>query len=264
MTGGRKGEGDRMLRLCCVLRLTTGFWLACVVVACAASPTRPLPLPVSASPMEVLATLRRQEDTIHSLRARFSATLRHGGTARRAEGVLLIKKPDRFRLRLLSPFGFTVFDYVADGTHARMELPLEGKQLVDDEITTQSTFSPLDFRQAFLRGEAAFPGRCTPGAAGAEVVVDCRTDRNVRLREIRIVRVTGTVTRETSFDSEQTHAVLQFDDYRIIDGLPVPFAIELRSPERDVTVQITLRTYEINPVLADALFEVAGAAGPAS
>ena len=237
--------------------------LACVIVACAPRLPRP-PVSVTAEPAAVFAAVRQREDEIHSLRARFSATVRQGENLRSAEGVLLVKNPDRFRLRLLSPFGFTVFDYVSHGTHGRMELPLEGKQLVDDEIGAQSPFSPVDFRQAFLRGEAAFPGRCTPEATGAEVVVDCRNERGGRLREIRIAETTATVTRETSFDNEQPRAILQFDDYRVVDGLPVPFAIALQSPERNLTVQIVLRTYEINPVLADALFEPAAAAGPAS
>jgi hypothetical protein len=252
----RLRSADRLL-------VGAGLCLVCAVVACAPR-LAPPPVSIATDPAAVLALVRQREDTLHTLRARFSATVHHGETVRRAEGVLLIKKPDRFRLRLLSPFGFTVFDYVTHGAHARMELPLEGKQLTDEEIGTQSAFLPLDFRQAFLRGAAAFPGQCTPEAAGAEVVVACRDERNVRLREIRIARATGTVSREISFDSEQPRAVLRFDDYRVVDGLPVPFAIELQSPARQITVQITLRTYEINPVLADALFEVAGAAGHAS
>ena len=243
--------------------LVVGVCLVCTAVACAPRAAPP-PMAVAADPDEVLAAVRQREDTIHTLRARFSATVHHSESERRAEGVLLVKKPDRFRLRLLSPFGFTVFDYVSHGMHGRMELPLEGKQLVDDEIGAQSPFSPVDFRQAFLRGPEAFPGRCTPQAAGAEVVVNCRDAGGARLREVRIAGATGTVTRETSFDGDQPRAILQFDDYRVVDGLPVPFAIELRLPDRGVTVLIALRTYEINPLLADALFDAADATGHAS
>jgi len=244
-----------------VERLLAALCLAAAAVACTPRVVLP-PVPVATDPAEVLAMVRQREDTIHTLRARFSATLHQGENVRRAEGVLLVKKPDRFRLRLLSPLGFTVFDYVSQGMHGRMELPLEGKQLVDDEITAQSPFSPIDFRQAFLRGEAAFPGQCTAQAASAEVVIDCRDDGGAGVRQIRIANATGTVTREISFDGAQPRAILQFDDYRVVDGVAVPFAIELQSPERGVTVQIALRTYEINPVLADGLF--AAAAGHAS
>src|SRR5205085_10418214 len=105
-----------------------------------------------------------------------------------------------------------VFDYVTQGAHARMELPLEGTRLEDDAITTQSAFSPLDFRQAFLRGDAAYPGDCTARAAAAEVVVECRNDAGLR-REIYIGRASGTVTREISFADGQPRFVMTFSDY---------------------------------------------------
>lgn len=242
-------------------KLGVGLCLACGVTSC--RPRIVPPAPVSGQADQIYAMVRAREDQVQSLRARFSATVQQGETARRAEGILLIKKPDRFRLRLLSPFGFTVFDYVAQGAHARMELPLEGKQLVDDAIAAQSAFSPLDFRQAFLRGDAAFPGRCVPHVAEAEVVVECSNDTGV-LREIRIARATATVTREISFVDAQPRLIMTFDDYRSVGGMPLPFAIQLSAPERRVTMQIALRTYEINPVLADTLFDAARAAGPAS
>ncbi len=228
--------------------------LMSVVAACARPAARPPELP-PASAAEVFAVMRRREETIRTLRARFSAVVHQGDTERRAEGVLLVKKPDRFRLRLLSPFGFTVFDYAVSATHATMELPLEGKRLRDDEIGTQSAFAPSDLRQAFLRGSAAFPGACTPTDSGTEVTVECVGDASTGRREIQIARATATVSRETSFDGDTPRLIITFTDYRVIGGLPLPFSIELRVPPRQVTMQITLRSYEVNPVLDDALFD---------
>ena len=48
--------------------------------------------------------------------------------------------------------------------------------------------------------------------------------------------------------------VMTFADYRLVEGVPLPFAIELRVPQQDVTLEIGLRAYDINPVLADGLF----------
>jgi hypothetical protein len=234
-----------------------GLWLLGVVVACAPRAALP-PVTAAADPAEVFAMVRQREDAIHTLRARFSATVHRSENARRAEGVLLVKKPDRFRLRLLSPFGFTIFDYVTSGAHTRMELPLEGKRLVDDEIAAQSFFSAADLRQAFLRGAAAFPGRCTPQANGAEVTVECHAPGDAR-REVHIARATATVSEEISFTGEAPRVVITFRDYRTVDGVPLPFAIELRAPGRQVAMQIALRSYEINPALADTLFDGADA-----
>ncbi len=236
------------------LRLAAlGMGLVTIGVACATRRAAP-PVLGPADPAEVFAAVRRREDAILSLRARFSVTVQQDENVRRAEGVLLVKKPDRFRLRLLSPFGFTVFDYVTSGAHMRMELPLEGKRLVDDEIATQSAFSPVDLRQAFLRGAAAFPGYCTPQAAGAEVSVECRDAPGDVRREIRIARATATVSQEISFAGDVPRVVMTFAEYRTVEGIPLPFAIELRAPARHVTMQIALRSYDLNPVLADTLF----------
>jgi RNase P/RNase MRP subunit p29 len=98
--------------------------------------------------------------------ARFAAELRNGETVRKADGVLLVKKPDRFRLRLMSFLGPTVLDYTSVAEHTRIELPLQGKHVVDGEVPSDAAMSPADLRQAFLRADAAFPGECTPQAEG--------------------------------------------------------------------------------------------------
>jgi len=255
--GARQGLQTRGVTAIVVLILALGL------AACAPRPAA-LPLDDATAALDAAAlyeSLREREDRMQTLRARFSATVHSGDSQRRAEGVLLVKKPQQFRLRLLSPFGFTVFDYAAQGAHARMQLPLEGKELVDTEIDTQSGFSPIDFRRAFLRGDEAFPGSCDLHSDTVEVVVTCRAEDGLWWREIRIARATATVTRESTFAGEQLHSVMQFGDYRLVDGMAVPFAIELRTPPRSVTVQIVVRAYEVNPTLTDALFDAATGGG---
>jgi hypothetical protein len=225
------------------------------ITACApAVPRVASPTQIAADPEVAYAALRRREDAIRTLRARFSATVHQGDTVRHADGVLLVKKPDRFRMRLLSPFGLTVFDYTSWDAHARMELPLQGKRFTDGEIASGGPFAPADLRQAFLRGGAAFPGRCTPRAAGAETVVDCRDGAGVVLREIRIEPRAQTVSEEISFTDSQPHLLMRFTDYREVGAATLPFSIELAYPRRDVVLEITLRGYEVNPALADHLF----------
>src|SRR4029077_17363035 len=116
-----------------------------------------------------LAALRAEEDRVHSLRARFSSVTRMPGAERSADGVLLVAKPDRFRLRLMLPFGLTVFDYLNVGDHSWMTLPLADPQ----QRAHAQEFAPFsrdDLGQAFLRGAYAFPGDCTAAAADAAQV----------------------------------------------------------------------------------------------
>ena len=212
---------------------------------------------VLADPAAVYAAVRRAEDSVQTMRARFSATVHQGDNVRQADGVLVVKKPDRFRMRLLSPFGLTVFDYTSWDGHARMELPLEGKRLSDSEITAESAFTPGDLRQAFLRAGAAFPGRCTPRAAAAETIVECRDAEGTLLRVLHIEQRTQTITEEVSFASGVPHLTMQYDDYRAVGAALLPFAIHLSYPERQVTLAISVRNYEVNPALADELFSCA-------
>lgn len=181
-------------------------------------PLRPAEAPRLASgggvadPAQLYATIRLREDGIQTLRTRFRAVVHRGDEVRRADGVLVVKKPDRFRLRLLSPFGLTVFDYVSSGNHARMTLPLEGKVFSDEEIAPNAPFGPADLRPAFLRGDAAFPGQCVPRPEDAEAVIRCVDGSGTVLRETRIEAQAQTIRQETSFADNQARLITDFAD----------------------------------------------------
>ncbi len=233
-----------------------GIMLVGGLAACAPRVTPPPAVSRSdTDPAAVYAAVRRDEGRVRALRARFSVRVHRGDEIRDAYGVLLVKKPDQFRVRLLSAFGLTVFDYVSRASHAQMSLPLEGKRFLDAEITDKTAFSPADMRQAFLRGSDAFPGSCSAQAEQGETVVTCKDPSDRVLRLIRIAPGTSTIRQEISFVSAQPQLVMQFGDHRPVDGLELPFAIELSYPERMVHLSITVRSYEVNPTLPDSLFD---------
>ena len=221
------------------------------MAACASHETRvrePVTLP------EATYAAVRQRESIQTLRARFSLEMRGGNEERRADGVLLVKKPDRFRLRLLSAFGFTVFDYTSVGTHARMELPLEGKRFVDGEIPAHAAFSPADMRTAFL-GAGMVSDRCVPAVARAQdAVLLCFGKDEVVTRRLVVDSATATIRQETDFAGGLPYLVMEFDDYRPVGRAVLPFAIDLHYPERNLRLKISVRRYEVNPVLPDGLF----------
>ena len=231
--------------------------------ACAARHAAP-PAWLAGSADDVYAGLRRRETEIQNLRARFSAVFQTSGseaTVRRASGVLLVKKPDRFRLRLLSPFGFTVFDYVSSGEHVRIELPLQGKILFDGEADRGGPFSPRLLRQQFLR-ESPFVGHCSDETDAELVYLSCREADGPMLRRINLERSSGRVRREVMFDAarNQLEFVVDYSDYRPVSGIDLPFAISLATESQKLTV--TVAAYEVNPPLADDLFVAADAAAP--
>ncbi len=224
--------------------------------ACARqAPAPPAALSAGADPAEIFASVLRQEEQIHTLRARFSAEFASHTAVRRAGGVLLVKKPDCFRLRLLSPFGLTVFDYTSCGKHARIELPLEGKHIDDAESEAGTQFPLALLRRQFLRTAAETSERCTPEAREAAVVVSCRDAAGAVQHEFDIDRHTATLSREVSHDAQT-----QYEDYRPVGGLRLPFAITVVS--EPYVLHVTVAGYEVNPTLQDALFDPPGAAEP--
>ena len=233
---------------------------AAVVGGCTSlMPPAVTPRPGGGDPRAVYASVRRNAAAVTSLRARFSAEMRRGEEQRAAEGVLLVKKPDRFRIRLLSAFGFTIFDYTTDDAHAHMALPLEGKEFSDADIAVHASFSPAEMRDLFLRDD---PGeeRCIAKARGAETLVQCTDPDGGLERQLFIQSDTETLTREIAFTDGHPRVVMEFAEYRSVSGVRLPFHIALTYPQRNVSLQIAARAYEVNPVLPDDLFDGAGAA----
>lgn len=224
--------------------------LVCLLAACAKQPVRPgAALPEA--PAERLAAVRAAEDRVQTLRARFTSVTHLPSGERSADGVLLVAKPDRFRLRLMLPIGITVFDFLSVGDQTWIVSPFaEPNQPGGDEAF--AAFSREDLGAAFLRGPYAFPGACAAAPAGdGEVAAECTVD-GTRRRSLRIGR--AGISEETSFGDRGARLRIRYGDYRDVDGVAVPFRITLDYPQRNQSVDITIDTYEVNPVLPATAF----------
>jgi hypothetical protein len=226
------------------------LWLT--VAGCPAR--QPLPVMAPADPATVLSTVRAREDAIRSLRAQFSTHTQTPAGERSADGVLLVKKPDAFRLRLYLPFGLTVFDYVSVGERVQIVLPMEGRVVDSPPTGDLAVFSQDDLGQAFLRGGRAFPGTCRPDGDGDGVRVDCTRADGTLQRRIRIDARTATIAEEVSYRDGAERLVMRFEDYRVADGGVLPYRIQLTEPQRSMSVTIAVRRYEVNPELRAELF----------
>jgi outer membrane lipoprotein-sorting protein len=200
----------------------------------------------------VLGEVQQREGSIGSLRASFRATAFHGSDESDVQGVLLVRKADRFRMRLMLPFGITVLDYVSHADRTWTLLPLaKGGDAEEARL-----FSPADVRETFLRGTAAFPGSCSATSESPQIVqVACRScDDCPLLRSLRLDRRSGTIAEETSYDGGEPRLAIRYEDYREVAGLPLPFHIVMTYPARRLKVEIHIRAYEVNPELKDELF----------
>lgn len=237
-------------------RLAVVGWLALLgLVSCRT--TRQVGVPVaSTDPATIFAMVREREAHIGTLRARFNADTQRGDEKHSADGVLLVMKPDRFRLRLMLPLGLTVFDYVSWGGHAQMSLPMENRVVSDPAADNHLAFTHEDLAQAFLRGPKAFPGTCTPSHDDpADVVVLCRDGSGTIVRRMRIDLHNATPLDETSYQAGQPRLIIRYGDYRLVDDTLLPFRIAMRYPQQNVSLDITIQRYEVNPRLADSLFQ---------
>jgi hypothetical protein len=224
-----------------------------LILAACSKARRPLPEP-PAAPEVLLARVEAREAAIRTLRARFSSVATRGSEERRAEGVLLVKKPDRFRLRLLAPLGFTVFDYTSVAGRTHMVLPLRDAPK-NAPPPADVPVSPADLQDTFLRGASAVPETCEPRHADGTVLVTCRDQDGRMLRLLSISPSEGTLSQEITLRDGQPRVVARYSDYRRVDSTQLPFAIEIAYPAGDVRMRIAVRSYEVNPALADDLFE---------
>jgi len=252
----RRAAVSQRSRRGAVQRSRRGAVLAAVCfAACSARAPESVSLPHTDAG-ELLARVRANEESIRSLRAHFQSRSRHAGQTREAEGVLIVSKPERFRMRLMLPFGMTVFDCVGREDGTWISLPLN-----DDRAPLPADlafFSRENLGAAFLRGSYAFPGTCSVSRAderGADVI--CRGGGDAEItRTLRLDRRDATLREESTIDHGTPRLVIRYEDYRRVANVLVPFRIALSDPGRDLSVEISIEGYEVNPSLTDDLFAV--------
>lgn len=214
--------------------------LLLLAVAGCARPPAPLP-PVAGDPLD---TLRARTADITTVRARFSAVAQFGGEDRQASGVLLARRPDALRLRLIAPFGFTVLDYTRNGDHAAVWLPAGSAGPAPPDV---ALFTHLGIDDALP------PESCSAGASeGALTVYRCALPPH---GERLLALDPDTATLRSAHDWFDGRPVLSrtYDDYRLVGGVPLPYRLSLHTAEG--TVEVRIDAYELNPPLGADAFQ---------
>jgi outer membrane lipoprotein-sorting protein len=226
--------------------------LAVAIAACA----RPAPDVVErppiadatlSDPRAVLVRLQDRETQIRSVRSRFTATVTTPHAQRQLSGVLLTEKPHRLRFRLTLPFGVTVFDLVAVGDGA-IYLYTPSDDLVERFLA--DGLDPLSWPDLFLYPDVD-AARCGIATTAPSGLIDAQCyDRG------RLAVRTSDATVAMQYDGD---VVMQYDDYRPVSGILMPYRIVIRYPA-DVVVTVEVEQYELNPVLDGGVFEPPAAA----
>jgi outer membrane lipoprotein-sorting protein len=224
-----------------------------LLCACAAPKPRVPELP-SSDPAAVLQAVRVREEAIRSMRAVFTATTEVEGRKRKVDGVLVVRKPDRFRLRLML-LNLTVLDYLRVGKEVNAQVPIEESETAAQRARYLS-LARDDFASAFLRGEYAFPGACrTKPFSDYGVQVTCGSLSDQTTSRVMILDAkTGFIESEVSYLGNEPRMILQYDDYRAAGGTWMPFHIRMTHPREKRTMVIEVSRYDLNPELRDELF----------
>ena len=217
--------------------------LAVALSACAR--VAPLP-PAPAPPGDPLAVIQHRAAALHTLRAQFDAVARFPGGERRSTGVLIVRPPDDARLRLVAPFGLTVFDGLRTGGRTYVNSPLAA-----GHEDASLAFMRVGPGYSLLFGAADTTACRASGTQADRVEYWCGTPPT---RWVAIDRATATVSAEAELENGQPLVTRSYGDYRVVDDLPLPYRIRIDYPRQQVSVDITVTRYELNPPLRDEQF----------
>lgn len=237
--------------------------IALVVAGCSSAvpPLPPLPAvggtPASAARRQALqATLRAEEGRwrtltiVHSIRL---ATREQSGSLR---GLIAVRRPDAYRLRLLGPAGITAMDLTYRAGRFLLAIPSRNVRLEGDRSTPRSSLRglPVDgLARAFLARTGDAPTEVTENARWS--LVEWRTGGETRRlwldRHEKLPRIDSTWRggRETMR--------ITYERYRSVDGVRLPFQVLFFMPADGLRARIDVERYRVDPALPDSAFDPA-------
>ena len=228
----------------------SAFQLTLMLAAgCAARPAvvTPAARPAGADATAVLRNVLADHRGIATMRAKFHARVAVHGEERSATGVLVVDRPDRFRMRLVTPFGLTAFDYLQRGERIWVSQPLRSGDAAGAESLRM--FSERGMGAAFLGRYQIDPRQCRIESQTALCTEPAGHEIGIDLERAVIV-----------FDRSD-EVTVRYRDHRRDGEHSLPYRIEIeavvRNPAGDlgrVEVAVDIDTYEINVALGDALF----------
>jgi outer membrane lipoprotein-sorting protein len=156
-------------------------------------------------------------------------------------GYLLFKRPDRFHLVVLSPFGFAVMEVYVDGERITCLVPSK-ETAYAGALTELSDHNALK-SWGLMRWVIENP----PAAAGSGGVLERVSARGGR--EFLYFDARGLLERKSNEEGDQ----VMYRDYRNIDGVAFPESIELSNRTGD-RVKVAFKEPEVNVSVDDASF----------
>ncbi len=217
--------------MCCKVRRFV-FWLLVITAlfllfGCAAAPKQPLTGLIPGKEVE-------------TLQSSISVSVKTPERSMGGHGFLIFKRPDRFHLAVLSPFGLTLVDIYSDGDRFTCVIPTR-------QTAYSGRISELPDRDG-LKAWAMMRWvvERTPVAGPA---LERSNVNGAGVRERLYYDGQGLLERKETEEGDR----VVYRDYRNVDGVAVAESIELTN-RRDDTVRVVFEEPEVNrPVEEEAL-----------
>ena len=225
------------------------------VLGCHRVVRAPVPQAAIHSAADALAVVERRELDTRTLTATFKIVLRRpDGAEEASRGAVVVARPDRLRLQIFSFGVMTTYDFTANGDRFRVRTPFAGQRIGRfGEPPVQGGDDALggDLRPLFLGAWEV--GRAKIADRGERVAVSIPEAGGQR--DVEVSKRDGRIVRETLFDGETETLMIEYDDYRDVDGAPLPFAITVTVPSKRVSLAIEVARYTRNESVDPKLFE---------
>ncbi len=206
--------------------LAITVFLSLFITSCATAPKPVLPV--------------KPGNEVETLQSLVTLSVKNAAGSMGGRGYLIFKRPDRFHLAVLSPFGFTLMELFINGERITCLVPAK-------QAAYSGTFADLPDRNA-LKGWSIMRWVIeNQPAENAGFVGERKQVGADGRKETLFYDARGLLLRKTSEDGDQ----VSYNDYRQINGVAFPASIELRNRLGE-TVKVTFDEPEINQPVDDS------------
>jgi len=199
-------------------------------------------------------------------------------TYRSAPGYILLKQPDKIRINVQNPITKTsIAEMLSVGNEFQVWVPSRNKLYIGmnntKELMTegQSEDGSIGIRPMHIY-DAIIPARLVTGISGRWVAMEEDQNATTRYyvladyaesgsgilfprRKIWIDRSNLTMAKQQFYDDDgRLTGIVRYSDLSLLEGVWLPLTINIERPVEGYTLDLTFKTWNLNPNLQDIAF----------